>query len=150
MPSSAYIAHERTAQNLILSVRSSLLALFLFEHHRSQNQGSLKREERLSDFKERCAQLWSILLNSMVLFQSGDATHCPICRTSFIVQTSRSSILAISLLGRTLFWVTTPFKTYSHLWRSGGWGRGGILDVLADKLCHSCSISLLHTALGPL
>jgi len=50
-------------------------------------------------------------------------------------------------LGRTLFWVTTPFKTYSHLWRSGGWGRGEILDVLADKLCHSCSITLLPTAL---
>ena len=29
----------------------------------------------------------------------------------------------------------------------GGWGRGGILDVLADKLCHSCSITLLPTAL---
>ena len=61
-----------------------------------------------------------------------------------------SSILAISLLGRTLFWVTTPFKTYSHLWRSGGWGRGGILKVLADKLCHSCSITLLPTSLVPL
>jgi len=52
-----YIAHERTAQNLILSVRSLRFALFLNEHHHSQNQGSLKSEERLSDFKERCAQL---------------------------------------------------------------------------------------------
>jgi len=52
-----YIAHERTAQNLILSLRSSLFALFLIEHHRSQNAGSLKSEEPLSDFKERCAQL---------------------------------------------------------------------------------------------
>jgi len=37
---------------------SSLVALFLIERHRSQNAGSLKSEERLSDFKERCAQLW--------------------------------------------------------------------------------------------
>ena len=51
------IAHEQTAQNLTLSVRSSLFALFLTERHRSQNAGSLKSEERLSDFKERCAQL---------------------------------------------------------------------------------------------
>ena len=49
-----YIAHERTAQNLILSFRS---ALCLKERHRSQNEGSLKSEERLSDFKERYAQL---------------------------------------------------------------------------------------------
>ena len=49
-----YIAHEQTAQNLILSVRS---ALCLKERHRSQNEGSLKSEERLSEFKERYAQL---------------------------------------------------------------------------------------------
>ena len=55
-----YIAHERTTQNLILSVRSerSALCLCLKECHRSQNEGSLKSEERLSDFKERCAQHW--------------------------------------------------------------------------------------------
>jgi len=53
-----YIAHERTTQNLILSVCSSLFALFLIERQRSQNNGSLKSKERLSDFKERCAQLW--------------------------------------------------------------------------------------------
>jgi len=41
-----YIAHEQTAQYLILSVRSSLFALFLIERHRSQNHGSLKSEER--------------------------------------------------------------------------------------------------------
>ena len=52
-----YIAHGRTAQNLILSVRSLHFALFVKEHHRSQNHGLLKSEERLSDFKERCAQL---------------------------------------------------------------------------------------------
>ena len=52
-----YIAHEQTTQNLILSVRSSLFALILIERHRSQNHGSLKSKERLSDFKERCAQL---------------------------------------------------------------------------------------------
>ena len=40
--------HERTAQNLILSVRSSLFF----------SLGSLKSEEGLRDFKERCAQLW--------------------------------------------------------------------------------------------
>ena len=53
-----YIAHERTAQNFILSVRSLRFALSLKERHRSQNEGSLKSEEQLSDFKERCAQLW--------------------------------------------------------------------------------------------
>ena len=42
---SPYIAHERTAQNLILSVRSLLFTLFLIERHRSQNQISLKSEE---------------------------------------------------------------------------------------------------------
>ena len=52
-----YIAHERTAQNLILSVRSLRFTLCLKERHRSQNEGSLKSEERLSDFKEQCAQL---------------------------------------------------------------------------------------------
>ena len=52
-----YIAHERTAQNLILSVRSERSALCLKERHRSQNEGLLKSEEQLSDFKERCAQL---------------------------------------------------------------------------------------------
>ena len=52
-----YIAHKRTAQNLILSVRSLRFALFVKEHHRSQNQGTLKSKERLSDFKEQCAQL---------------------------------------------------------------------------------------------
>ena len=39
---SPYIAHKWTAQNLILSVRLSLFALFLIERHCSQNQGSLK------------------------------------------------------------------------------------------------------------
>ena len=54
-----YIAQERTAQSAILSVRSERFALCLKERHRSQNQGSLKSEERKRDFKERCAQLWS-------------------------------------------------------------------------------------------
>jgi len=53
----SYFAHERTAQNLILSVRSLRFALFVKERNRSQNQGSLKSEERKSNFKERCAQL---------------------------------------------------------------------------------------------
>ena len=44
-----YIAHERTAENLILSVRSMRFALCLKERHRSQNEGSLKSEERKSD-----------------------------------------------------------------------------------------------------
>ena len=52
-----YIAHEWTAQNLILSVRSLRFALCVKERHRSQNEGSLKSEERLSDLKKRCAQL---------------------------------------------------------------------------------------------
>ena len=52
-----YIAQERTAQSAILSVRSERSALCLKERHRSQNEGSLKSEERKSDFKERCAQL---------------------------------------------------------------------------------------------
>ena len=53
-----YIAQERTAQSAILSVRSERSTLCLKERHRSQNEGSLKSEERKSDFKERCAQLW--------------------------------------------------------------------------------------------
>ena len=40
-----YIAHEQTAQNLILSVRSLRFALFVKERHCSQNEGSLKSEE---------------------------------------------------------------------------------------------------------
>jgi hypothetical protein len=56
------IAQERTAQSAILSVRSERYALSLKERHRSQNQGSLKSEERKSDFKERCAQLWQSML----------------------------------------------------------------------------------------
>ena len=53
-----YIAHEQTAQNwdfvsLLIALRS-----ILFEHHCSQNQGSLKREEQLRNLKEGCAQLW--------------------------------------------------------------------------------------------
>jgi hypothetical protein len=52
-----YIAQERTAQSAIFSVRSERFAPCLKERHRSQNQGSLKSEERKSDFKERCAQL---------------------------------------------------------------------------------------------
>ena len=52
-----YIAQERTALSEILSVRSERFALCLKERHRSQNQGSLKSEERKSNFKERCAQL---------------------------------------------------------------------------------------------
>ena len=59
--SSPYIAQERTAQSAILSVRSERFALCLKERHRSQNQDSLKSEERKSDFKERCAQLWDIV-----------------------------------------------------------------------------------------
>ena len=39
-----YIAHEPTAQNL--DYVSLLDALFLIESHHSQNQGSLKSEER--------------------------------------------------------------------------------------------------------
>ena len=70
--SSPYIAHERTAQNLILSVRSESFALCLKERHRSQNQGSLKSEERKSeerksDFKERCAQLGYISIPTLIL-----------------------------------------------------------------------------------
>ena len=44
--SSPYIAHEWTAQNLILSVRLERSALCLKERHRSQNEGSLKSKER--------------------------------------------------------------------------------------------------------
>ena len=48
------------AKNLILSVPLSLFALFLIERHCSQNHGSLKSEEQLSDFIEQCAQLCHI------------------------------------------------------------------------------------------
>ena len=57
-----YIAHEPTAQNL--DFVNLLIALFLIERHRSQNQGSLKSEERLRDFKERCAQLCNLHIES--------------------------------------------------------------------------------------
>ena len=61
-----YIAHERTAHNL--DYVSLLVALLLTERHRSQNEGSLKSEERLSNFKERCAHFWqkpiSVVCNS--------------------------------------------------------------------------------------
>ena len=43
-----YIPHERTAQNLILSVRSLRFSLFFKERHRSQNQGSLKSDWAIS------------------------------------------------------------------------------------------------------
>jgi len=46
--SSPYIAQERTAQSVILSVRSERFALCLKERHRSQNQGSLKSERAIS------------------------------------------------------------------------------------------------------
>ena len=45
-----FIAHERTAQNLILSVRSMRFALFLKERHRSQNQASLKSDVPISEY----------------------------------------------------------------------------------------------------
>ena len=43
-----YIARERTAQNLISSVRSERSALCLKERHRSQNEGSLKSDWAIS------------------------------------------------------------------------------------------------------
>ena len=60
-----YIAHEGTAHNL--DYVNSLVALCLTERHRSQNEGSLKSEERLSDFEERCTQLCKIetLMNDL-------------------------------------------------------------------------------------
>jgi hypothetical protein len=60
--SSPYIAHERTAPNLLLSVCSERFALCLRERHRSQNQGSLMSEEGKSDFKEQCSQLCLLLI----------------------------------------------------------------------------------------
>ena len=39
-----YIAHERTAQNLIFLVRSVRFALCVKERHRFQNEGSLKSD----------------------------------------------------------------------------------------------------------
>ena len=50
-----YIAQERTAPNLILLVRSLCFTLFFKECHRSQNQGSLKSEERFQ--REMCPAL---------------------------------------------------------------------------------------------
>ena len=64
-----YIAQERTAQSAILSVRSERFALCLKERHRSQNEGSLKSEERKSDFKERCAQLCKYDITRHILFK---------------------------------------------------------------------------------
>ena len=67
-PFCPYIPHEQNAQNLILSVRLLLFALVLTEHHCSQNHGLLKSEERLRDFKERCAQLWFLIYH--IIWQS--------------------------------------------------------------------------------
>jgi hypothetical protein len=50
--------------------------------------------------------------------------------------------------GRTLFWVTTPLKHTPICGVGGGGGRNS--GLLADNLCHSCSITLLPTALGHL
>ena len=50
-------AHEQTAQNGILSVRSALTAHFIKLLICSGNQGLLKSDERLSDLKEGIAQL---------------------------------------------------------------------------------------------
>ena len=67
-----YMAHEWTAQNL--DFVSSLVALILIERHCSQNKGSFKKsEERLSDFKERCAQLCHILQNMTDILPKGSA-----------------------------------------------------------------------------
>ena len=52
--------------------------------------------------------------------------------------------------GRTMFWVTTSLRHTPICVLREEWGVGGILDLLADNLCHSCSITLLPTALVPL
>ena len=54
LPSDAY--QSLKAELIRLHEKSSWDRLK--ERHRSQNEGSLKSEERKSDFKERCAQLW--------------------------------------------------------------------------------------------
>jgi hypothetical protein len=46
----------------------------ILERHRSQNEGSLKSNERLSDFKERCARLccfvsFVIILSFVCIYQ---------------------------------------------------------------------------------
>ena len=74
-----YIARERTAQSAILTDCSERSALCLKERHRSQNEGSLKSEERLSDFKERYAQLCLFnILDLKIILKSGDTVLvCP-------------------------------------------------------------------------
>ena len=71
-----YIAHERTAQYLILSVRSLRFALFVKERHCSQNEGSLKSEERLSNFKERCAQLCLFYIKIIIVCMIVNVNLC--------------------------------------------------------------------------
>ena len=75
-----YIAHEQTVQNL--DFVSSLVALFLIERHGSQNQGLLKSEERLSDFKEQCAQLWLFIFDSLIVEYVYLCVFHRICRWS--------------------------------------------------------------------
>ena len=65
-----YVTYERTPQNL--DFVSLLFALFLIERHRSKNQGSLQSEERLSNFKERCAQLCKITYSTTMLTGIGN------------------------------------------------------------------------------
>ena len=71
--------------------RSSLLALFLKSLLCSRNQGSLKSKERLSDFKERCAQLCYFLVYQSV---------CPLPKRIFqgptyLVRQSSSLVLVL-------------------------------------------------------
>ena len=64
-----YIAHERTAQNLILSLR---FALFVKERHGSQNEGSLKSKERFQ--RAMCpALINSVIMQGTWVWTDGSA-----------------------------------------------------------------------------
>ena len=102
--------------------------VFLTKHILRHSPGSkniyVKTERAPGEYKPACITMATPLHQNLKLYETTPRT------------------------GRTLFRVTTPLK---HTPICGVGGRvGGILGLLADNLCHSCSITLLPIVLGPL
>ena len=114
-----YIAHERTAQNLILSVRSLSFALFVKERHRSQNQGSLKSKERLNDFKERCAQLCFKFFIMDVHLLHGASLESPLIGMGFCQFFAH------------IFWARESAK--AAIWINCKWKRKYLYNCISDS-----------------
>ncbi len=102
-----YITHERTIQNL--DFVCSLIVLFLIERHRYQNQGSLKSEEGLSDFKERCAQLCKLdtvcgIFGENSFGQILLLSILCICLKSLLVNAQYLPYIVLTLFGKIYRW----------------------------------------------